>query len=87
MCTLWDKWRREHSATSSVHFVQVKLERIIRSESYVHVQLLQNALSSVSDRMGMLVLQYACTFYGIFRNIDLVCVCVSNFHHSVLDWH
>ena len=57
---------REHSATSSVHFVQVKLERIIRSESYVHVQLLQNALSSVSDRMGILVLQYACTtFYEI----------------------
>ena len=36
-----------------------------RIESYV--QLLQNALSSVSDTMGILVLQYACTtFYGIF---------------------
>ena len=35
MCTLRDKWRREHSATSSVHFVQVKLERIISGLQYV----------------------------------------------------
>ena len=74
LCVLRE--RREHSATSSVYFVQVKLERIISGFQYVtdrnrriesYVQLLQNAVSSVSDRMDILVLQYACTtVYGIF---------------------
>ena len=85
--TLWGKWRCEHSATSSVHFVQVKLERIISGFQYVtsesYVRLLQKCLiSSVSDRMGILVLQYACmdSLWNIYLadgNIDLVCVCVS----------